>query len=428
MSNRYVKAIVSTEGGASVAQQSYSNIGLVGRALGSGFTVDTKYQIDNPRTAKDLFGVESALYKSILHLFENGATTVYAVPADVTSETQVTKSGDDNTVEFDIGDIPSQPLDSVTIASVPQVEGTDFIVDYGNGKITFTTAPPTGTDNIAIDFSKHTVAQIQSALSILELKKNIQIVLGAMMFESTLLSEIKDHADTMLAVGARGARMAVFMLKKGETTTTLATTLAGYKNILIAHNSLEDVASILAGRIAGLRPWDSLIKRSLEGLNQTLSFTPTEQGNFDDEQIIFTYEDNLGFVVSTAFTLDSTGNLLRIDRVRTLLYIAAQLEASLDSINVIGTLRMNLNGLSELNSYIESVLQPFVNIGAINSFTIDNPAYTLFSKTDPTQADQAAKSALQITPRLEGTYVILIGLNYSGTMEYIELNVSLSGA
>ena len=37
---------------------------------------------------------------------------------------------------------------NVTVGGVPQVEGTDFTVDYDAGTITFTTPPPTGSDII----------------------------------------------------------------------------------------------------------------------------------------------------------------------------------------------------------------------------------------------------------------------------------------
>lgn len=425
---RYIQVNVSTEGGSAVGTQEWSNIGIIGRGVGSGFSVDTAYQIDNAKTAKTLFGESSALYKSILLLFENGASSILAIPAAVTAQTQVVADGDGSKVEFDIGDIPAQPLDSVEVGGVPLVEDTDYIVDYGNGKVTFFEAPVSGTGNVTIDFSKHLAAQITSALTKLEEYVNIQLVLGAMMFESALLSLIKTHTTTMEQIGAR---QAFYMLKNGETAVTLATTLAGYMSNLIAHKSLKDTAAALCGRVAGSRPWDSLAMRDLRGLEITEPFTRTEQAAFDAAQIIFTHDppkDNRNaWVVSTPWTLDTTGNLLKIDRVRTLFHLAGVLEYGLTSTNVIGTMRMNLIGLEALSNYVEALLQPWVNVGEINSFTLENPALTLFAKTKPTSQDQAAKAALQLTPRLEGAYALVVGLNYSGAIEYIELSVALVG-
>jgi len=429
---RYVTANISTEGGAGAPARAWSNIGIVGRSTGDA-TINTLYQLNSAREAKALFGSDSALYQSCLILFDSGASTVFAVPAEVTAQTQETFDGDDLTTEFELtGGIPAQPLDSVVVGGTPLVEGTDFEVDYGNAKVIFGTAPVTGTDNIEIDFSLHTSTQFEDALEVLEENLTINVVLGAMINDPTLLGLIKDHCTNMAGLSNRTA---CYMAKKDQSDetelTTLTASLSGYKNWLIAHKSLKDAAASLCGRIASLKPWDSLVMKDLTGLEQTSFFNTTEQGILDSLNIIFTDDppkDNRNATVcSSSFTLDTTGNLARVDRVRTLLYCADTVEYGLNTPNVIGTLKMNLNGLEQLNFFIQALLNPLVRANAINGYVIDNPAYTLFAKQDPTPADVIAKKALQATPRLEGANSLLIGIDYSGAIEYIEFEISLNG-
>jgi hypothetical protein len=429
---RYVTAIISTEGGAGAAARAWSNIGIVGRSTGDA-TVNTLYQLNSAREAKAIFGSDSALYQSCLILFDSGASTVFAVPAEVTAQTQETFSGDDSTTEFTLaGGIPAQPLDSVTVGGSPLIEGTDFEVDYGNKKVIFGTAPITGVNNIAIDFSLHTSTQFEDALEILEENLTINVVMGAMINDTPLLQKIKDHCTNMAGLSNRTA---CYMAKKDQSDetelTTLASALEGYKNWVLCHKSLKDGAASLCGRIAALKPWDSLVMKDLVGLEQTSFFNTTEQGIIDSVNMIFTddppKDGRNATVCSSSFTLDTTGNLSRVDRVRTLFYCSDTVEYGLNTPNVIGTLKMNLNGLEQLNFFIQSLLNPLVRSSAIDGYTIDNPAYTLFAKQDPTPADEIAKEALQTTPRLEGQYSLLIGIDYSGAMEYIEFEISLGG-
>jgi hypothetical protein len=426
---RYINVTVSAEGLFAVAPQSWSTIGIVGRAIGSNFTVNTAYLIKSPTEAKDLFDESSALYQSILLAFQNGATEIWAVPADVGAETPENFAGDGNTKEFTLLKSPAQPLDGVTINSVPQVEGVDFTVDYGNGKVTFETAPPSGSPagDIVVSYSTHSTIQLSAALTVLE-DFRVQLVCGAMIFDSALLAEIRDH---VIAMEATKPRMGVYMLKNGETSVTLATTLASKLNVLIAHKSLKDVAAACIGRIASLRPWESLTLKSVEGLEQIEKFTNTEVAAFDAVFIVTMLDPPLltgiAVVFSNGWNLDPARTLGFIDQVRVVHYITGILEFGLTNPNVIGKMRMNRAGLRQLNAFIASLLNPQVKAEAIDNYVIVNPALNLFEKPNPDSADIAEIEALQASRRLNGAYQIQIKIIYSGAIEFISIELELRG-
>jgi len=422
-----VNVKLSTEGLYKVGVRSWGDVGIVGRGVGSEFTVGDSYVIRKPSDAKDLFGESSALYNSILLLFSNGATKVIVVPAAVTAQSQETFSGDANQTEFTLSEIPAQPMDSVQIASVPQIEGEDFYVDYGNKKVIFYDPPASGTDNITIDYSLHTLLQVQNALTVLE-DEDVQLVLGAMMFDSALLGAIKTHC---IAMENESPRLGIYMLKNGETDTTLATTLGSKLSTLIAHKSLKDKAAALCGLIAGLKPWEDLTMRPLLNTEQSSRFTSTQVAAFDAVHIITAIDPpkltGNAFVVSTGWTLDGTGSYTFIDQIRTAHHIASVISYGITNPNVIGKMRMNRNGLRELDSYMRSLLNPWVKAGAIDGYDFSNPAKDLFELDNPNSSDIAEIQALQASRRLEGAYIIRAECIYSGTIIYIDFELSLVG-
>ena len=427
---RYVTVVISTEGAYQVGSRGWGDIGMIGRSVATGVgagELNTAYVITSPSDAQTLFGGDSALYNSILLAFDNGATKVLAVPTDVTEQLPETFNGDDSTTEFELTSIPTQPIDEVTLGGVPQTEGVDFYVDYGNKTIIFYDAPITGVDNVSITYSIHELTDIQDALDVLA-EKDVQITVGSMIFDSAYLSEIKDYVIAATEL----PRIGVYMLKNGETAVTLAATLESEKSILIAHKSYKDVASAVAGRIAGFEPWTDLTAKDIKGIEQgDRAFTNTEIAAFDAVHIITMYDppkfSGSAERISTGWTLDPSGSLIFIDQIRTILHLAGVIDFGLNNPNIIGSLRMNRSGLRELNVYIAGLLNPYVRSGAIERYEIRNPALDLFSKAEFTDEDIAEIQNLQASRRLEGTYVIEIKFIYSGTIIFIGVKAFLTG-
>lgn len=424
---RYITVNISTSGLYQVGSRSWGTVGVIGRGVGSNFTVGTAYVIISPTEAKELFGETSALFQSIVLLFQNGATSVIAIPTGVEAQTPETFNGTGSQTEFTLSDIPAQPLDVVTVSSVEKIEGVDFYVDYGNKKIIFYTAPATGTGNVSITYSQHTTVTVGAALTVME-EQDVQILVGAMMFDSSLISLIKTHCVTMLN---SSARIAVYMLPKAVTDVALATTLASELSILVAHKSLKDASAGLAGLISSLRPWKDLTMKEVKGLEQSGKFTSTQIAAFDAAKIITMFDPpkltGNGVVCSTGWTLDTSGTLQFIDQVRVAHHIASVLEYGLTNPNIIGEIRINRTGMRELDAFIRSLLVPWVNAGELDGYEIDSPARTLFELDTPNTDQVNAIIALQASRRIKDAYAITIKLIYSGTVIYIEINAALTG-
>ncbi|RLG91050.1 MAG: hypothetical protein DRO36_05005 [Candidatus Hecatellales archaeon] len=79
----------------------------------------------------------------------NGTKYVKAVAAK-----QDTFDGDGSTKEFTLtyGDVLHGSV-TVTVDDDEKTEGTDYTVDYEAGKVTFGTAPASGTGNVVVDYS-----------------------------------------------------------------------------------------------------------------------------------------------------------------------------------------------------------------------------------------------------------------------------------
>lgn len=85
--------------------------------------------------------------QNILSLSDRGVTT-----------TTEEFNGDNNTKIFTISNLNIKNVRDVTIGGVSQILYTDYTVDYPTGKITFTTAPTSGTDNVDIEYDYGTDA------------------------------------------------------------------------------------------------------------------------------------------------------------------------------------------------------------------------------------------------------------------------------
>ena len=426
----YIKVTVSTEGLTQVGTANFGNVAIVGRALGSGWSLNEPYVIQNPADAKALFGETSALYNSIKLAFQNGATYVIAVPTDVEAQTPETFDGDASETEFTLTQLPAQPLDEVTIDSVPVTEGEDFVVDYGNGIVIFNSPPATGVDNISITYSKHTATTLSAALTRLQIE-DVQIIIGAMMFEEALLEDIKDHCVLM---ENDNPRIAFYNLPNGSVDiTTAVALLEGKLGSLIAHWQLTDVAAGVAGKASSLRPWKDLTFKPIAGLGiRQGKFTNTQFNTLNDAHVIIMYDppkDNATTLrIHKGWNLDSSNQSPFVDQVRTAFYIAQILELGLTNPNVIGEMKMNRGGIRELNAYIRALMNPITGPDrAIDRYTILNPAQILFETDNPTDEQIQEIINLQASRSLTDNYAITVECIYSGTIIHIDLVVALTG-
>ena len=69
------------------------------------------------------------------------------------STTGITFSGDGSTTEFQLPYpyFPIETVQDVSVGGTSQTEGTDYAMDYWDGRLIFSSAPASGTDNISVD-------------------------------------------------------------------------------------------------------------------------------------------------------------------------------------------------------------------------------------------------------------------------------------
>lgn len=60
--------------------------------------------------------------------------------------------GDNNTKIFTLTHTTAKNVKSVTVGGVAQTFGTEYTVNYSTSKVTFATAPGTGTDNVDVNY------------------------------------------------------------------------------------------------------------------------------------------------------------------------------------------------------------------------------------------------------------------------------------
>jgi hypothetical protein len=213
----------------------------------------------------------------------------------------------------------------------------------------------------------------------------------------------------------------------GEATSPM--TWASSRMVLVAHNSPDDVASAVAGVIAGYDPWISLVLKPVQGIRSVSEFTdqdlltflhPDEAGLVQPHVNPVTHPDFLsgsGLVMGEGFTADGTGQRLYIDIVRTIDDIAFRVKATLTSPQVIGNLRVNRPGLRILTSILRAMLNARVAEGEIDDYAIDIPIQAIAEKEpkDRTADEEAQLEAVQNSRQL----AFNVSITYAGAIHQL---------
>jgi predicted secreted protein len=86
---------------------------------------------------------------------------VYA-PDDLTGTNVASETfdGDDATVEFTLANEYVMPYSETVTVSTEQTRNKDYTINYITGKITFTSAPASGTDNIDVAYDYYTISEV----------------------------------------------------------------------------------------------------------------------------------------------------------------------------------------------------------------------------------------------------------------------------
>jgi hypothetical protein len=204
---------------------------------------------------------------------------------------------------------------------------------------------------------------------------------------------------------------------------------ASSRMAFVVANSADDIASAAAGVIAGVDPWVSLILKPVTGIgiNEDLSdqaigaYLHPDQSNLVQPHVIpIVHPEFLsgsGPVMGEGFSADGTGQRLYIDIVRTIDDIAFRLKATLTSPQVIGTLRINRQGLRVLSAIISGMLSGRVAAGEIDDYAIDIPIQALL-EIDPSQLTAAQQQQIQQVQNSR-QLALNVSVTYSGAIHQL---------
>ncbi len=285
----------------------------------------------------------------------------------------------------------------------------------------------------AVDVATVSLVNVQTGLGKLE-GKDIQIVVLANTVETIADAYISDALVNHCAAGGTD-RIGVFMLDKGEDATTMPSAIGGLltantnRVFGIAHNSDNDVAAAVAGLIAGLKPWESPLLKSLAGIVQTSGFTSTQITALESAQINAlvnpTYLSGTSYVLGSVYTLGTPADGVQyVDVRRTIDDISYKLKVALTNPGVLGYLRINKAGLGALAGKMAGVLQNAVDASEIESFAVAIPVLSALAKDATSRSD--AEDALITTARTTRAIDTDVTIEYAGTFHMINVNLKVT--
>lgn len=287
----------------------------------------------------------------------------------------------------------------------------------------------------AVDCGTPTLSSVVEALEKLE-GYDIQIVALAGLSETADITYITTAlADHVYAAATE--RVGVFQLATGEDATTMPTAISGMlsanksRMFGIAHNSSNDVACAVAGRIASLKPWESPFLKALVGISQTVGFTNTQITALETAQINVLvdplYLTGTDYVLGSAFVQGSSGSGINfIDTRRTIDDIAYKIKAALTDPNIIGTIRINKPGLATLMNKLAGLLQTCVAVTEIDGYTITIPVLNALAKDESARSN--AETTLITTARTSRTVNVDVEVEYVGVLHLITIDVDIVAA
>lgn len=285
----------------------------------------------------------------------------------------------------------------------------------------------------AVDIGTPSLVDVVAGLESIE-AEDIQVVALANIVETDADTYISTALANHCDAGAT-ERIGVFMLDKAEDSTTMPTAIGGLlsagKNRLfgIAHNSDNDVAAAVAGLIAGVKPWESPLVKGMEGVVQTAQFTTTQISALETEQINVlvnpVYLAGNAFVLGSTFTQGTAvSGIHYVDVRRVIDDISYKLKTGLTNPNIIGSLRINKGGLSELSGTLSGILGGCVNINEIDSFQIDIPVLNALAKNASARSE--AETLLITTARTSRNIDVAVTVEYVGTFHTIDVDFKIT--
>jgi len=286
---------------------------------------------------------------------------------------------------------------------------------------------------IAVDIGAPTLTLVENGLASVE-SMNVQIVCLANIVE-TLADTYVSTALTDHVAAAGTDRVAVFMLAKGEDAATMPSAIGGLlaannsRLFGVAHNSDNDVAAAVAGLLAGVKPWESPLLKGFTGVTQTTQFTKTQIDALETAQInVIVSPIHMSgpvFALGSDYTQGTAAAGINfVDVRRTIDDISYKLKAGLTNPNVIGSLRINKTGLSELSGIVTGILTTAMAAEEIDNFKVDIPVLNALAKAESSRS--TAEENLITTARTTRNVDMAVEVEYSGSFHTIDIDLEIT--
>lgn len=454
----YVVLNIQTENIIPISKRAVGRVGIIGYSETLKAADGTVGEYSDIQALRAVYGVESGLARSAALAFQNGANPVIVANHIATSNDNQL-GGTPGPVSFLQNDLdttlpgtdliavgsllvqsPSAAAPTVTYIEGPNPSaGDEYYVDYSARKVIWhaaTGAPAAG--EITHDMVDEAAGDLSTSLTALA-NEDVQLFLIAQAFGTDVLSgavgSLSTHIDATALTVLR-KRIGICMNQKGIANTTLKTAIEGAitakdRISLFHHNSLYDVAAIVAGMMSQLKPQQSPVMKEVLGDDSDGNFTDTEYTTFNTNQInslvnsAFTPQSYVS--VDGGYTLSASLFTKFVDAVRVIDDSSFKIKAALTTPSIIGEIDLStVRGMNTLRATLNRVLTKMVNEGEINSFTYSIPLENTVRKAPADRnADEISDLQAAVAARKFG---VDIEITYGGAVHSLDpVNVSYSG-
>jgi hypothetical protein len=407
--------------------------------------------MDHSGAALTKYGHTSA-YRYIREMMANGGRKIYVIePAVSAEQTDSSQAGNGTAKVFTIaGMLAFHPVPGtleVAVSAVNKEENIDYIVDYSSKKVHFRTAPA-NLAPIVFKWKEYTVVGLQAAFAKLE---TVQAVLAGLAygFHPTLVAELKTFTNNCYT--RYRPKLAFYTGAYKDATTILTTAVtnasdfmvawanrSGYFNDKMTDPSLTwlqfiDPASCMLGVAARVNEWDSLHEETVSNLNHDGEWTSSEITALSAVFVNF-FTVNVpgnGFIAKNGWTTGASGEYRWIDKIRTWIFFAFQINNDLYVRNLIGNVPVNEPALLTVEQTILNTLKSASRLGVIadpdQMFDTHgvNPVESellVAIKTPPSQRTPAQEELIQNTQELRDVE-LNVSFDYQGSIHTLTINL-----
>jgi len=448
----YINLSIQTEGVVPTAVRAVGKVAIVGYSQNVGTTVTAGVPREHSSVSdiNSTYGATSSLARSASLAIQNGANPVVLVPVDATI------------VTYDIGGTPGPDTFGSAAASVAltdypvfgsiivaggtaaspaplYVEGPDpavhdYYVDVGNKTIYFHNPSTIVAGEVAYKVYKHTAtSDLDAALTALESWDVNLVVMSYAMGITDMLSGTVASLETHIVATSttNKPRMGIAANAKGVNTTTLATALANDRIAIFHHNSLYDVAAIVAGVISTIKPQESSLLKPVSGDVSTGNFTDADYATFYTNQINALVKHSLiptpAYRISESFTLSTDPFKKYLDTMRVIDDTSFKIRAALTSPNLLGKVRLGTpKGMNKLRTILNVTFNSMFKDGEIHGFSFEIPGEEIVRKSvgDRTPEEVAILAAYEANR----TFEVVSSIVYKGAVHALDpVQITFSG-